>query len=662
MSIHAKAGVTDLLDRSNPDQSFYRELVHALYSTPKSIFSATVAALIIIGLSRELSGDPFYSFFFLGFLIVGIGRSGLVLLYRRRRQDGMDSVSLGHWELGALLGAWTFAALVGLSGAYTLAAHPWTNVEILISCCVMGYIAGISSRNASRPLITIGQVSCTCIPFTLALIWREDIVHVALAVFIAVLYVSTIVICRTVFGNIVARHEAFRRVETLAQRDVLTDLWSRAAFFQLLEQRLADIANAETPIALIAIDLDRFKDINDTLGHPAGDAVLKEAADRIRSAVRPGDEISRIGGDEFLVMLAADSPADVDERARRILAKFSQPFTVKMTHSICGASMGYAIAPQDGTTLDALLRNADLALYEAKKQGRGQLVAYTIGLSRLYDSRVALEHDLQFALSNGEMEIEYQPIVDPRSGRAICCEALLRWNHPRLGRIAPSEFIPIAEATGIIVPIGTWVLATACAEATRWSAEIKVAVNLSPVQFRRGREIVDVVMAALHDSGLAASRLDLEVTETVLIEDSVATLAVLEELRGKDIGISLDDFGTGFASLSYLNDFPFSKIKIDRKFSQHVDQSPRTAAIIKGIAQTTRDLRIELVAEGVETDIQLERMRKFGINAIQGYLFSKPLPAHRLRRVISEPIFPDVIQPKRAANAPEIDRMRRAAS
>ena len=239
---------------------------------------------------------------------------------------------------------------------------------------------------------------------------------------------------------------------------------------------------------------------------------------------------------------------------------------------------------------------------------------------------------------------------------------MLRWNHPQLGRISPAVFIPIAEATGLIVPIGIWVLTSACAEATRWSADIKVAVNLSPVQFRRGRELVDIVTTALGNTGLAASRLDLEVTETVLIEDSAATLAILEELRSKDIGVSLDDFGTGFSSLAYLNDFPFSQIKIDRKFSQNVDQSPRTSAIIKGIAQTTRDLRIELVAEGVETELQLERMRNFGINAIQGFLFSKPLPASVLRRVISEPIMPILAQPKRARNSLESGGPRRAVS
>jgi diguanylate cyclase (GGDEF)-like protein len=657
-----KIGVLDRLDRAVPDQLFYFELVRALYSTPKSIFSATIAALVIIGISGGLTGDAFYANFFLGFIIVGAWRSGLVLAYHRTTHDATDTRLIKRWELGALLGAWGFAALVGLTGAYTLTMHPGTDVEILISCCVMGYIAGISSRNASRPLVTIGQISFTCVPFTLALLWRADIVHVSLAMFIGVLYVSTIVICRTVFDNIVSRHDAFRKIEVLAQRDALTKLWNRAAFLHLLEQHLATIAGTRNSLALIAIDLDRFKDINDTLGHPAGDVVLKEAADRIASAVRPGDEISRIGGDEFLIMLADVDPAEADATARRILAEFSNPFTIKMTHNVCGASIGYAIAPTDGSTLDALLRNADLALYEAKKRGRAQIVAYTPALSHLYDSRVALEHDLQFALPNGELEIEYQPIVDPRSGRAICCEALLRWNHPELGRIAPSVFIPIAEATGLIVPIGTWILTCACAEATRWSSDIKVAVNLSPVQFRRGREIVDIVMNALTETGLAASRLDLEITETVLIDDSATTLTILEELRGKDVGVSLDDFGTGFASLAYLNDFPFSKIKIDRKFSQNIDQSPRTTAIIKGIAQTTRDLKIELVAEGVETEVQLERMRNFGINAIQGYLFSKPLPAAQLRRVISEPIFGALSQAKRAAETLERGARRKIAS
>jgi diguanylate cyclase (GGDEF)-like protein len=659
------AARTILSHRSNAsiaDQTLYFTLVRTLYSTPKSIFSATVAALIITGLTGELTGDRFYAAFLAGFLITGIGRSGLVLLYHHSRHDPNDPVAIQRWELGALVGAWAFAGLVGLIGAYTVTFHPGTDVEILTTGCVMGYIAGTSSRNASRPRITIGQISFTCVPFALALILRGDLVHVALAIFICVLYISTIVICRTVFDNIVSRHEAFRKIEILAQQDALTGLWNRAAFLHLLEQRLAATAETRDTIALIAIDLDRFKGINDTLGHPAGDAVLKETADRIRSAVRPGDEISRIGGDEFLVLLAGVDCSEVDAAAQRILAKFSNPFTISMTNNMCGASIGYAIAPIDGCTLDVLLRNADLALYEAKKRGRGQIAPYSPALSHLHERRITLEHDLQFALSNGELEILYQPVVDPRSGRVTCCEALLRWNHPELGTIAPSVFIPIAEATSLIVPIGTWVLNRACADATRWSADTKVAVNLSPVQFRRGREIVDIVVTALSQAELSPNRLELEITETVLIEDSDATLAVLNELRNRGIGVALDDLGTGFSSFAYLNDFRFSKVKIDRKFSQHADQSPRTSAIIKGIAQTTRDLGIELVAEGVETAIQLERMRSLGIDAIQGYVFSKPLTVLQLQRMIYEPILPPLVQHWRTETSSEQVGARRALS
>jgi diguanylate cyclase (GGDEF)-like protein len=654
----------DRLDGSVPDRVLHFELVRDLYSAtsaPKAMVSATIAAAAIIAIAGAITGDAFFGVLFLGFLLVGGVRSAAVWFYHRTSHDPNDIDSIRQWEVRALLGAWAFAGLVGLSGAYSLSFYPGTEVETLTSCCVMGYIAGVSSRNASRPLITIGQVSFTCVPFILALIMRADIVHTVLATFVGVLYVGAILVCRSVFDNIVARHQAFGRIETLAQRDVLTNLWNRAAFLGLLEKQFAQPHERRNELALITIDLDRFKDINDTLGHPVGDGVLKEVANRIYSVLRPGDEVSRVGGDEFLVMLVGNRALQVEAVAKRLLDSFTDAFAVNMTRSICGASIGYAIA-QRNSTLDVLLRNADLALYEAKRRGRGQIVAYTHVLSQDYENRVALEHDLQFALSRGELEIEYQPIVDPRSGRAICCEALLRWRHPVLGLIAPDVFIPIAEATGLIVPIGAWVLTTACTEATRWNSDIKVAVNLSPIQFRRGRHIIEAVMAALAESGLAANRLDLEITESVLIDDSASTFEILQELRSKEISISLDDFGTGFASLSYLNDFPFSKIKIDRKFSQNVDHSSTTSAIVRGIAQITRDLRMERVAEGVETEVQLARMQSFGITAIQGYLFSRPLPASQLRQVIKEPIWPALLQPKAAAIDFEAQRQRKAAS
>jgi diguanylate cyclase (GGDEF)-like protein len=637
------AAISRLVDRLNgsvPDPVLHFELVRALYgatSTAKPLFIATAAASAVTAVAWMLSGDAVFAIVAAGFVLIGVARSVAASFYHRVEHDPADLNALKRWELIALLGAWAFSALVGIAGAYAVTVHAGTDVEILVGCCVIGYIAGVSSRNASRPLITIGQVSFTCVPFTLALILRGDVAHLVLAIFIGALYVGTIVICRSVYDNLVSRHQAFRRIETLAQRDALTGLWNRAAFLSSLESQFALPVRNE--IALIAIDLDRFKDINDTLGHPVGDAVLKEAAERIRSALRPGDEVSRVGGDEFLVMLIGSRAVEATAVAQSILAKFSNPFAIEMTRSICGASIGCALAQRE-STMDALLRNADLALYEAKKSGRGRIVEYTAELSREYESRVALEQDLQRALGRGELDVVYQPIVDPRSGRAICCEALLRWNHPELGPIAPDVFIPIAEATGLIVSIGSWVLTKACVEATHWGPDVKVSVNLSPVQFRHGREIVERVSAALAESGLSPSRLDLEITESVFIDDNAATLGILEELRSMRIGISLDDFGTGFASLAYLNDFPFSKVKIDRKFSQKVDESPRTSAIVNGTAQIARDLRMECIAEGVETEVQLEQLRRFGINAIQGFLFSRPLPARQLRKLIKEPIFP----------------------
>jgi diguanylate cyclase (GGDEF)-like protein len=634
----ARSSFVGWLDLSIPDQKLHFQLVDELYRTAKSIQSATIAVLIILAVSAAISGDTGYGVFFAAFMAVGLLRVGALALYRQHRPQPTDEAALKRWELRALLGAWSFAALVGLTGAYTVTVHPNADVEILVNCCVIGYIAGISSRNASRPIISIGQISWTCLPFTIALLARGDIAHVVLAVFIGVLFVSIIFICRSVFDNIVSREDAFRKIEKIALRDSLTDLWNRAAFIQLLESRILAAAESGSNIALISIDLDRFKDINDTLGHQAGDAVLKDVAGRINSAVEPGDEIARIGGDEFLVMLTDARAEEVHAVSEKILATFAAPFAVSLRNTVCCASIGYAVTPANGLTLETLFRNADLALYEAKRNGRGQIVRHVAAITQRYDSRVALEHDLKSALTNGELELAYQPIVDPRSGRAICCEALLRWNHPERGAISPAEFIPIAEATGLIVPIGAWVLETACAEATRWPADIKVAINLSAVQFRGGRELVATIMTALRRVDLKANRLELEITESVLIEDSVTALTILEELRHEGIGIALDDFGTGFASLAYLNDFPFTTVKIDRKFCQNIDLSARTSAIIGGIAKTASDLRIELVAEGIETEAQLQRMRNFGINAIQGYLFCRPLPAHEVRKKIGTPM------------------------
>jgi diguanylate cyclase (GGDEF)-like protein len=629
-----------LFQRQMPDQVLHFELVRALYSTPKSILAAGVVASAMVELAAWLSGDPVYRAFLISFLVIGTARPLAVMAFRRSDTDPSDARAVRLWELSALLGAWFFAGLIGLVGAYTLLFHSGGDIEILISCGVIGYIAGISSRNASRPIITIGQISLTCIPFILALLWRFDLTHLALASFLGALYVSTTVMCQVAFDNIIARHSAYTKIESLAQRDSLTGLLNRPAFFRSLSGHLEAIGNSPNIVALIAIDLDRFKDINDTLGHPAGDAVLRETAERVLSCVRPDDEVARIGGDEFLVMMSGILPSDLESAARRIVGRLSEPFKVDQVLCNCGASVGYAVAPHDGLQLDTLIRNADLALYEAKKQGRGQIVAYTPAHAEEYERRIALEQDLRLALAEGQFELVYQPIVDSRSGRTLCCEALLRWHHPVHGLVSPSIFVPIAESMGLIVPIANWVIRSACREATGWRDDVKVAINLSPIHFKRGRDIVHSVTQALIETGLPAERLDLEVTEMVLIEDSAVALETLEEFRSRQIGVTLDDFGIGFASLAYLNDFPFSKVKIDKKFSQTIAKSARTAAIVKGVAHTTRELNMELVAEGIETEEQLACMRKLGVYTIQGFLFSKPVSASDLKALIEAPLLP----------------------
>jgi diguanylate cyclase (GGDEF)-like protein len=648
-----------------PDQRLRFELVRALYgvtSTPKAMVGATFAALAATGTAGVLSGDRAYGIFLVGFLLIGVGRGLASRLYHRIRHDPLDTAATRHWELVALAGAWAFAGLVGFTGAYALMYQHGTDIETLISCCVMGYLAGASSRNASRPLITIGQLSFTCIPFIFALLSRGDFVHVMLAVVVTVLYVGAVVVCRTVFENFVLRHQAFQRNEKLARRDPLTGTWNRAAFLDLLTRQFGPTEPTKNQIGLIAVDLDRFKDINDTFGHPVGDAVLREAVDRIQSVLCTVDQLSRVGGDEFLIMLTEGRAHEVEDVARSILERLREPFAFESIRSVCGASLGCAIAPRDGASVDELLRNADLALYEAKARGRGQVVCYSVAFSTQYHQRIALEHDLESALARKELELEYQPIVDHRSGRTLCCEALLRWRRDS-GRISPAAFIPVMESTGLIVPIGAWVLTSACREAVRWDPAVKVTVNLSAVQFRRGRDIVNTVNSALLQSGLPARRLELEITESVLIDDSTSALAILEELRSMGIGIALDDFGTGFASLSYLSDYPFSKIKIDRKFCQNADQSWRTAAILRSITQISRELRLECVAEGVETLAQLDQMQHFGIEAVQGYVFSRPLVAPLLRQLIERPIFPAGLRERhRSVTAEPLDLLRRVAS
>jgi len=429
--------------------------------------------------------------------------------------------------------------------------------------------------------------------------------------------------------------EREQRITQLAFNDVLTGLPNRSMFQQQIDHLLRVSDGNGRPFALHCLDLDQFKVINDTLGHPAGDALLVEAASRVRNAAR-GHFVARLGGDEFVVLQSVGDDRDsIDKLARDILEGMAQPFRVEGNEIVPSTSIGIAIAPEDGRDGGNLLRNADLALYRAKEAGRGTYAFFEESLNQQAQQRRQLESDLRLAVERDEFELRYQPLFDLKENRICSFEALLRWNHPTRGMIQPNEFVPIAEDTGLIVPIGTWAIRNACAEAAAWPDPVRVAVNVSPVQFHRGG-LNEIILLALADSGLPPARLEIEITESIFLEGSEATLRLLHSLRALGVRVALDDFGTGYSSLSYLQSFPFDKLKIDRSFIHNLLTRQGASAIVRAITELAHALGIETTAEGVEETAQLMELRAHGCSSVQGFLFAEPMTAGDVRRLFAD--------------------------
>jgi diguanylate cyclase (GGDEF)-like protein len=433
-----------------------------------------------------------------------------------------------------------------------------------------------------------------------------------------------------VVEDVSERREAEARVAEGARLDSLTGLPNRLFLHEALNTALVQLQRTGQPFAVLIIDLDRFKPVNDTLGHPIGDALLKTVADRIRSVLSPADIVARIGGDEFVVLQKAPRDlAATQALTRRIVDLVGRTYMVEGHLLTIGASVGVALAPADGQDADRLLKSADLALYRAKLDGRATFRFFEPEMDERMQARRALELDMRQALARREFQLHYQPQVSLAAGQIIGCEALVRWQHPERGTVAPGDFIPLAEEIGLIIPIGEWVVRQACRDAMTWAEPLSVAVNLSPAQFKSGR-LVEMVMSALATSGLPPHRLELEITEGVLLQENETTLRTLHRLRELGVRVSMDDFGTGYSSLSYLRSFPFDKIKIDRSFVRDLAEKPDGDAIIRAIAGLGKSLGMTTVAEGVETPAQLERIRAEGCTDVQGYLISHPLPMAQL--------------------------------
>jgi diguanylate cyclase (GGDEF)-like protein len=424
-------------------------------------------------------------------------------------------------------------------------------------------------------------------------------------------------------GKIAEREQ---RITQLAFNDVLTGLPNRTMFHQQLEQLFRASEGNGGLFALHCLDLDQFKVINDTLGHPAGDALLVEAAQRLRRAAR-GHFVGRLGGDEFVVLQSVGDNRDaIDRLAREILDAIAQPLNIDGNELVPSTSIGVAIAPDDGRDGGTLLRNADLALYRAKEAGRCTYAFFEESLNQRAQERRQLESDLRLAVERGEFELHYQPLFDLEENRICSFEALIRWNHPTRGLVSPADFISIAEDTGLIVPIGAWVIREACAQAARWPGQIRIAVNVSPVQFHRG-SLQETIVSALASSRLEPQRLEIEITESIFLEGSEATLKLLHSLRSVGVRVALDDFGTGYSSLSYLQSFPFDKLKIDRSFIHNLLTREGASAIVRAITELAHALNIETTAEGVEETAQLMELRAHGCSSVQGFLFAEPMTA-----------------------------------
>jgi diguanylate cyclase (GGDEF)-like protein len=434
--------------------------------------------------------------------------------------------------------------------------------------------------------------------------------------------------------DITERRNAEAKISHLARYDELTALPNRVNFRDEIERLLLVPHDLDQLSALLFIDLDQFKQVNDTLGHPCGDQLLCLVADRLREMLRPEDFVARFGGDEFVVFQQnIHSNEDAAVLARRVVDRLSERYKIDNHLVEIGASIGIATTSPD-VSADTLLKNADMALYRAKADGRGTFCFFRDELAQIVEARRVLELDLRKALANEEFELFYQPLVNLKSGKITTCEALLRWNHPVRGTVSPVDIIPVAEDMGLIVDLGRWILRKACMECLKWPEGVSVAVNFSPQQFHQ-RDVLSEVRYALEVSGLPAQRLEIEITESSLLRNTQLTHDVLSQLRTLGVRISLDDFGTGYSSLSYLHNFPLQKVKIDRSFLEGID-TDRPLTLLRGVARLSADLGMSVVVEGIETNEQLERISADGtVSEAQGYLFSRPVPAVRVRQLLN---------------------------
>jgi diguanylate cyclase (GGDEF)-like protein len=544
-------------------------------------------------------------------------------------------------ELVFEVGAFAYAGILGLIAAQCVLLRVPYGIETLTCVNTVGYGIAIAARNAGRPVIANGQLILAVGPVIVASVVRADLAHVLLALTLCLLIPAMISISASLFQLMRTSIDAAEtsrqlaeRMRDLARTDVVTGLTNRAGLNDDTVEMLMRLP-ADQKLAMFWIDLDRFKEINDTLGHPVGDKVLAEVANRLRAAAPEAATIARFGGDEFIIVAEVGDRSESERVAHALVEEISRPARVDGHRIDTAASMGVALLPDDGPDIDSLMQGADLALYHAKVGGKRQICFFDNSMTRELVRKKEIEAELRAAIQRDELSIFFQPIVDLETGRIRTFEALVRWFHPEKGELRPDEFIPVAEATGVIITLGNWITAQAAKAAAGWPEEVTIAVNLSPVQIRAPGAALGI-LSALKEAGLDPRRLELEVTESLFLDDDENTGRFIEDLAAQGVRFALDDFGTGYSSLGYINKFPFKKIKVDRSFVSGPNIGKKSDAIIRAVAEMGATLGMDIVAEGLETIEQVQVVRNAGCTLGQGYYFSRAVPDYLAAMLLSQ--------------------------
>lgn len=614
-----------------------RVLVRTLYTQPTSLAIGAINGIVSTSIAAWVIGNAFFTGVVLLFGIIGVVR--FVMASHLSRDNAADTTR--KLELLYETGAFSYAFLYGVIAALTLTFRPGMEVEVLIVANTLCYGIGVSARNAGAPLIANGQLALTFLPVFVACLMIGSLPLIVLAVtmvFVAPAMASITHNVHTVLRESIAAAETSellaRKMEVLAHTDVVTGLTNRAGLNQQLVEFVMAIPQ-DRMAAILWLDLDRFKEVNDLLGHQIGDRLLASIGTRLKSAMPSDAIVARFGGDEFVLVVEVDNRIHAQRLASEIHAELMRPFRFDGDRLEIGASIGVSLLPDNGTDADTLMQNADLALYHAKVNGRKQTCFYDTSMSRDLARKREIEAELRAAILKDELSIFFQPIVDLETGRIRTFEALVRWFHPEKGELRPDEFIPVAEDSGLIVTLGNWITAQAAKAAAQWPDEVTLAVNLSPLQIKAPGASLGIINA-LREAKLAPERLELEVTESLFVDDSEATELFITELAGKGVKFALDDFGTGYSSLGYINKYPFSKIKVDRSFVSGPDVGRKTEAIIRAVAEMGAQLDMSIVAEGLETIEQVQAVRDAGCTLGQGFYFSRAVPDYLAAMLLAQ--------------------------